>query len=89
MGAQEREGLMREPRKAPTWDTDPGVRWEQGYDHHPASIQLHKELDELDWKHLKGYFDFKSGGDGDNGETLMFLLDMIFERRDAAVESKT
>jgi len=69
---------------ARNWDLDPGKRWEQGVPHHPESVRLIKEIDELDWKYLKGYFDFKIGGDGDNGETLMFLLDMIFERREAA-----
>lgn len=68
--------------KAPVWNTDPGQRWEKGYDHHPESVSLLKEIDELDWEYLKGHFDFKSGGDGDIGETLMYLMDMIFERRE-------
>ena len=64
------------------WNLDPGKRWEQGVPHHPESLALMKEINELDWQYLKGHFDFKTGGDGDNGETLMYLLDMIFERRD-------
>lgn len=65
------------------WSRTPEERWEKGVEHHPESERLFKELAELDFKYNDDYFCWKSGGDGDNGETLMFLLDMIFERRDA------
>jgi len=61
---------------------DPGTRWEKGTPHHPESIRLYQELELLDFEVCGDYFCFKSGGDGDNGETLMYLMDMIFERRD-------
>jgi hypothetical protein len=73
---------MRPPNPAPHWDINHNLRWENGYDHHPESIKLYKEMEDLDYKHNNDYHCFKSGGDGDNGEELMYLLDMLFERRD-------
>ena len=35
------------------------------------------------------YFDFKIGGDGDSGEELMSILDVIFNQEDLEVASKT
>jgi hypothetical protein len=40
----------------------------------------------LDFIFLDDYFCFKSGGDGDNGEQLMYLLDIYFDELD--VKSK-
>lgn len=61
-------------------------RWETGADHHPESEKLMKELSDIDLKYNSDYFCWKYGGDGDNGETLMYLLDIIFERRDRIFE---
>jgi len=61
---------------------DINKRWESGTPHHLQSIALMNRVKELDWELLEGYFDFKTGGDGDNGETLMYLLDIVFEERD-------
>ena len=58
------------------------TRWEEGIPHHPKSKALVKRIQALDWELLNGYFDFSTGGDGDNGETLMFLLDVMFEEDD-------
>jgi len=66
----------------------PTQRWEQGISHHPRSVALMKKLDAYDWKYLNGFFDWKTGGDGDNGETLMYLLDMIFTEDDAKEPSR-
>ncbi len=57
-------------------------RWEEGVDHHPESIELYKRIAHLDFKHNSDSFCWKSGGDGDNGESLMYLLDIIFEEND-------
>ena len=57
-------------------------RWEKGTSHHPKSKALFKRLAEIDFKHGGDYFHWKSGGDGDNGETLMYELDVIFEEDD-------
>ena len=60
----------------------PNERWEQGISHHPKSVELYKAIAEIDLKYNDDYFDFKSGGDGDNGETLMYVLDIYFENQE-------
>lgn len=54
-------------------------RWEDGIDHHPMSVRLMKFLSEHDFKDYGMCFDWKTGGDGDNGETLMYQMDAFFE----------
>lgn len=63
-------------------ETDGGVRWTKGKDHHPKSLVLMKHICELDFAHNSDYFCFKTGGDGDSGEILMYLMDMFFELED-------
>ena len=63
-------------------ETDITRRWEDGTPHHPDSIKLFKALVATDHHYCNDYFDWKSGGDGDNGETLMYQLDIVFETRD-------
>lgn len=62
---------------------DIGERWQQGLDHHPKSVALFKWLADFDYKECGDTFHWKSGGDGDNGETLMYQLDVYFEEQDA------
>lgn len=54
-------------------------RWEKGVDHHPMSRRLMKFLKEHDDKDYSNFFDWQIGGDGDNGESLMFEMDAFFE----------
>lgn len=54
-------------------------RWGEGVDHHPMSIRLMKFLYEHDFADYSDTFAFKIGGDGDNGETLMYEMDAFFE----------
>ena len=54
-------------------------RWERGVDHHPESVRIMKLLMEADMKHGEDSFCWKVGGDGDNGESLMFMLDALFD----------
>lgn len=61
-------------------ETDLNKRWELGIPHNPKSVELYKIIAELDWKYGGDSFCFKSGGDGDNGENLMYLLDIHFEQ---------
>lgn len=61
---------------------DINKRWEEGIDHHPKSEALMERLMEIDFKYCDDYFCWKKGGDGDNGETLMYELDIIFEEDD-------
>lgn len=63
-------------------ETDFEVRWEEGREHHPKSEELFEHLKALDFAN-EDYFNWKCGGDGDNGEELMYALDCYFERRDA------
>jgi hypothetical protein len=57
----------------------PHQRWEDGDDHDPRSEAMYKFISDVDFKHCGDSFCFKSGGDGDNGETLMYILDCWFE----------
>ena len=57
-------------------------RWEEGIDHHPKSIELMKFLKEHDFHDNDDSFEWKVGGDGDNGENLMFEMDVYFEQKD-------
>ena len=59
----------------------PGQRWEDGDDHDSRSEALYKFIAYTDFKHCGDSFCFKSGGDGDNGETLMFILDCWFAQQ--------
>jgi len=58
-------------------------RWENGIDHHPMSERLMSFLEAHDYNDYGDYFCWKSGGDGDNGETLMYEMDAFFETLDA------
>ena len=60
-------------------ETDINKRWEQGVEHHPQSISMYNTIAALDFKYAGDSFSFSSGGDGDNGETLMYLLDIHYE----------
>lgn len=72
-----------------TVETDITKRWEQGIDHHPKSVALFKALADIDSKYGGDYFCWKSGGDGDNGEHLMYEMDIYFERVDALTSTGT
>lgn len=57
-------------------------RWEQGIEHNERSIAIYKGIAKIDFEEGDDFFGFKSGGDGDNGEHLMYLLDIYFENLD-------
>lgn len=57
-------------------------RWEEGIDHHPMSYRLMKFISDHDFYDYNDYFCWKMGGDGDNGEGLMFEMDAFFELMD-------
>ena len=52
-------------------------RWEQGIEHHPKSLIIQKGLKDQD---THGIWDW--GGDGDNGEDLLYQLDVIFSQEE-------
>lgn len=60
-------------------------RWEAGIPHHKHSISLMEDLQKLDIENDLA-IDLKTGGDGDIGETLMYYLDEIFERREKVAD---
>jgi hypothetical protein len=57
-------------------------RWEDGIDHHPMSYRLFKFIQQHDYENHDDYFSWKAGGDGDNGEELMYEMDAFFELMD-------
>ena len=57
-------------------------RWEDGIDHDPRSVELYKAIAKIDYEDGVDYFQFTCGGDGDNGEELMYILDIYFENKD-------
>lgn len=64
--------------KTPTLDE----RFEQGIPHDDRSLELYQFIADLDFKECSDSFCFKSGGDGDNGETLLYLMDCYFAQKD-------
>lgn len=52
--------------------------------HNPKSVEIYKFISDLDFEN-GDFFYFKSGGDGDNGEFLMDLLDCYFESKEQVV----
>lgn len=60
-------------------ERDINKRWENGTGHHPKSEALFKALAKIDHETCGDYFCWKSGGDGDNGEALMYQMDIYFE----------
>ena len=63
-------------------------RWELGIKHHPKSLELIEFLIDHDLFDYDDYFCWKKGGDGDNGETLMYQMDAFFELKDIENEKR-
>ena len=57
-------------------------RWGEGIEHHPMSERVVRFISEHDFNDYGMYFDWRVGGDGDNGESLMYQLDAFFEMLD-------
>jgi len=82
---------LKDPKVKELWDeckkygieADCGVRWEKGIEHHPKAEEILKLIMESDWAFMGDYFCWKTGGDGDNGETLKFSLSVMLELEDA------
>jgi len=66
----------------PDVETDMDKRWEEDIPHHPRSEELMRKIAGVDYYFNNDTFCWKQGGDGDNGEELMYLLDIIFEQED-------
>jgi len=57
-------------------------RWGNGIDHHPMSERLCRFIEKHDFNDYNDCFGWNFGGDGDNGETLMYQMDAFFEMLD-------
>lgn len=57
-------------------------RWKSGIVHHPMSVRLMEFILDHDFYDYSDSFCWKVGGDGDNGETLMYEMDAFFELLD-------
>lgn len=57
-------------------------RWEDGIDHHEMSERLVKFMADHDFNDYDDGMCIKTGGDGDNGEHMMYLMDAFFEMLD-------
>lgn len=64
-------------------------RWEEGVDHHLKSLELMRFLAKYDFEDMDDVFCWRTGGDGDNGESLMFQMDAYFEQKDKDNEQGT
>jgi len=62
---------------------DINERWEQGTEHHPEAVQIFDMIKTSDFAFCDDHFGWKSGGDGDNGEALLYSLSIMLELRDA------
>lgn len=62
-------------------------RWDRGVPHHPVAVAIFELLAASDWEYGGDYFCWKKGGDGDNGETLMFALSELLDQEPARVEA--
>ncbi len=58
-------------------------RWENGVPHHPRAEIWARRIAAADWLFADGCFDLKFGGDGDNGEFLLYILDILCDLDDA------
>lgn len=63
-------------------EVDTNVRWEEGMSHHPEAKKLLRDMDRIDWAFNNGSADIRTGGDGDYGEQLLFLMSIVLEARD-------
>lgn len=68
-------------------ETDITKRWESGREHHTKSETLMNNIMAADYLFNNDGFNWKTGGDGDNGEETMFLLDIIFDLEDSEREN--
>ena len=48
----------------------------------PRSEHLYRAIAKIDYEQFNDYFCFKAGGEGDNGEVLMDILDVYFRNYD-------
>jgi len=57
---------------------DAGFTSREVHGHHPESLKLYEFLAIHDVMDYNDFFEWKMGGEGDNGEILLFQLDAYF-----------
>lgn len=57
-------------------------RWQEDIEHHSMSVKLMNFLSKHDFNEYNDHFCWSFGGDGDNGEALMYEMDAFFETLD-------
>ena len=67
-------------------ETDIQKRRKRGEAHHEKSVELYAALADIDDRYGDGFFCFKPVGDGRNGETLLYYLDIYFESIEAGIK---
>lgn len=67
---------------------DINKRWEQGVDHHMKSVEVVKAMADIDFNIGGDSLGITMGGDGDNGEAMMYALDIYFDCQDAGIDYK-
>lgn len=60
-------------------------RWENGVPHHPVANALESLIRDAQ-RHCRYDLDIEFGGDGDNGEDLLFCLSQLFEDKPEALD---
>jgi len=55
-------------------------RWNKGIPHNEDAEITGRLIGDVDFCHFNDYFEWRFGGDGDNGECLIYLLDELFDR---------
>jgi len=73
-------------RTLPKSQFNPDKRWEEGTEHHPKALELMEFLMDYDYKEMGDSLGWKIGGDGDNGENLLYALSVYFEYLDYGKE---
>ena len=62
-------------------DFDLTARWERGEERFDEAVQMAKDIADLDWLLSDNILELDFGGDGDNGEILIDLIDALLRLR--------
>jgi len=73
---------MNDYQKAVTLGLTKHTRWKDGTPHHPMSERHMDFLADHDFNDCGDSFCWETGGDGDNGENLMYEMDVYFDLMD-------
>lgn len=82
------EGLLVEDVEKFGLNFDFGKWWELGLEHDQEAEELARLIGAIDYVYGGDAFCFKFGGDGDNGEWLIYLIEAAFMLMDARNETK-